>query len=1304
MARGERESEGCVGLKVTVSFAALPHLLPLARTQMSHRTLPLLAVLFIAGSQLGAQSAGGPPTFQLTTSEYLKREGAEVMAFQDIYPEGHQGGVSIVQQGVRVASNGDLRLEATPGQWQPVPVQRRRLVDRAHNEILTSLAYPDTSKDRHGFNPILYPKLDLVYQVRVHGEGDAVRITVDLDKPLPAEWVGRVGFNLELYPTDLFGKSWYLGQAQGIFPRQPSGPNARDASGEVQPLPFASGHRLTIASEIPAQRLSIESFAGDLQLFDGRVKHNNGWFVVRSVVPTGATKGAVEWIVRPNAVPGWRDTPVVQVSQLGYHPAQRKVAVIELDARDAGAGSATLERIEESGGTRNVLTAAPSHFGNFLRYKYLRFDFSSVTKPGMYRVAYRDYRTEPFEIGDDVYAARAWQPTIDYFLPVQMCHMRVEEQYRVWHGIDHLDDARMARPDSNHFDGYHQGPSTLTRFNAGDIVPGLNAGGWHDAGDDDLRIESQADEVWILASMYEQFGLTYDNTTIDERARLVRIHQPDGKPDLLQQVTHGILSILGGYRSMGRLYRGIIVPTMPQYVLLGDITNSSDNLFYDASLPREGRTATTSGVPDDRLVFTEQNAGHEYKGIAALAIAGRVLRNTDPALARESSDAAEVLWHMSRDPNSGFDDRVAATVELLLTTYKREYSAALVAMQPQIVARIGSVGWMVGRALPAIQNAAFTAAVRQAVAANFAEMQAAQRRNPYGVPYQPVIWGAGWGIQRFGVEQYFLHGAFPDIVGTEYMLNALNFVLGTHPGRNTSSFASGVGARSMTTAYGFNRADWSYIPGGVVSGTALIRPDLPELKNFPFLWQQAEYVMGGGATHFMFLVLAADNLFAVRHISSTSSSSELHAASAAPDSNATLAATLRHALREETIGPWYPRAVDRDSGGFFSQFDYRWQPTGAQDKMIVTQARHVWTTARAAQFFPGDTMFLPASAHGFLFLRDKMWDAEQGGFFWLVTRGGTPKEDAPGRMIKQSYGNAFGIYALAGYYDVSHDARALRLAQDAFHWLDHHAHDPVYGGYFNYTERDGTPLRAGYHGDPPKDQNSSIHLLEAFTELYRVWPDSLLRARLVEMQALIRDTMRTDPGYLQLFFTENLTPVSYRDSSDSARASHHAIDHVSFGHDIETAYLLLEASEALGRQRDTTTERIAKQMVDHALRNGYDTSTGGFYDEGYYFKGKPNITITYPAKNWWAQAEGLNSLLIMADRYPADSLGYRARFLQQWAYINGNLIDHEHGGWYQGGLDKEPQQKTALKGHIWKAAYHDGRALMNVIRRLESAP
>ncbi|MFL5581081.1 MAG: AGE family epimerase/isomerase [Gemmatimonadaceae bacterium] len=414
-----------------------------------------------------------------------------------------------------------------------------------------------------------------------------------------------------------------------------------------------------------------------------------------------------------------------------------------------------------------------------------------------------------------------------------------------------------------------------------------------------------------------------------------------------------------------------------------------------------------------------------------------------------------------------------------------------------------------------------------------------------------------------------------------------------------------------------------------------------------------------------------------------------------------LAAELRRSWREELLAPWYPRAVDREMGGFLSQFDADWRPTGAQDKMIVSQSRHVWTNARAALFF-GDTAAFFNARHGYHFLRDRMWDREQGGFYWLVSRDGTPKPEADGRIVKQAYGTAFGIYALAGWYDASRDPEALRLAQQAFRWLDAHAHDSVYGGYFNYVERDGTPMRAGYHGDPPKDQNSSIHILEAFAELLPHWPDPVLRARTEEMLALIRDRIRVDPGYLTLFHTADWRPVSWRDSTEERRrADHFFLDHVSFGHDVETAYLMLEASHVLGHAGDEATHRAAKQMVDHALRHGWDARAGGFVEAGYYYPGRPGLTVVDSTKNWWAQAEGLNTLLLMADLYPSDPMRYAERFRQQWAYVKANLIDHERGGWYAGGLDRQPQMRQADKGHIWKATYHESRSYMNVIRRLE---
>lgn len=415
----------------------------------------------------------------------------------------------------------------------------------------------------------------------------------------------------------------------------------------------------------------------------------------------------------------------------------------------------------------------------------------------------------------------------------------------------------------------------------------------------------------------------------------------------------------------------------------------------------------------------------------------------------------------------------------------------------------------------------------------------------------------------------------------------------------------------------------------------------------------------------------------------------------------TILQQMRYAAKEQLIEKYYPLNIDTLYGGYLSSFTYDIKPTGEQDKMIVTQSRHIWSTAKASLFYK-DTAYVAMSRHGYLFLRDKMWDAAYGGFYNLVNRQGNVKGE-----IKEAYGNAFGIYALAAYYGCSKDVGALNLAKRAFMWLEKHSHDPVYKGYFQHLQRDGTPVKrsATTHTSSDmgyKDQNSSIHLLEAFTELYQVWPDPLLKARLQEMLLLIRDTMITSKGYLQLFFTPAWKPVSFRDSSKETILRQHNLDHVSFGHDVETAYLMMEASEVLGLKHDQKTMLVGKRMIDHALRNGWDNSLGGFYDEGYYFKTNGPIKIIKESKNWWAQAEGLNTLLIMSDLYPTDSMQYLQHFEKLWQYVQTYLIDHEHGDWYEEGLDKEPERKTALKAHIWKGTYHNFRALSNCIIRLQN--
>ncbi len=837
--------------------------------------------LFLIATAFAMAALTGPARaqeFKLTPSGYFKNYGVDVMAFDDIYPEGHQGGVCIIMNGNRVATNGDIRFEATPGQWQPVPKQLDRQL--GDNSITATLCYPDSSRHLTGFNPMIYPDFQFHYTVKVEGKGDHVEVTVDLDRPVPQEFLGKVGFNLEFFPGALFGKPWIMDNQSGIFPQQPNSPLATTSPNylhtgnyhpEGQPLadmdnlvgkgyspivaddiisePYAVGRKFTSRPDDPYNKVTIESLTGDLKLYDGRMNHNNGWFVLRSEIAPGATKGAVKWIITPNVMPDWMYSPVIQTSQIGYHPGQPKEAIIETDTRDNRQATAQVVRIG-SDKEQVVKTVTPASWGKFLRYNYLKVDFSDVKEPGLYQIKYGDSTSPIFRIDPNVYDRGVWQPVLEYFLPVQMCHMRVNEKYRVWHGLCHMDDARMA-PAHNHIDGYDQKPG-LSKYNAGDLVPGVNIGGWHDAGDFDLRVESQAGEAYILALAYEAFRPDIDVTSIDQVNRVTEIHQADGKNDLLQQVENGALSVVNSYLALGRLYRGIICGGLRQYVLLGDAAAMTDG---------------KPGNDDDRWIFTEDNPRRELSTAANLAAASRVLKGFNDTLSTHCLNIAREIFQRTGGDNPRMASaRIQAAVELYLTTGEDVYKDFLLDNKDLIVKQIAQTGWYTARVeqrfaqLKDKKAQAFSKDFRKALAGYKEQLDKQVASTPYGVPYRPHIWGAGWDIQSFGFRHYFLASAYPDIFNKEPIFNALNFVLGCHPGSNQESFASGVGAESATIGYGLNRADWSYIPGGVVSGTALIRPDFPELLHFPFLWQQKEYVLGGGSSHYMFLVLAVQQM------------------------------------------------------------------------------------------------------------------------------------------------------------------------------------------------------------------------------------------------------------------------------------------------------------------------------------------------------------------------------------------------------------------------------------------------------------
>jgi hypothetical protein len=797
--------------------------------------------------------------WKINELEYLEAQGLSVLVFHNFYPEGKQGGIEIIQHGERVATNGDLRLEPAPGQWSRVPKAGKREVNLNKGIIRM---------------PLSFPEHDYSFVARVEAEGDSVLVGIDLDSPLPSEIVGKASFNMELFPPAYFGKTFHLGSTFSVFPRQANGPMVPVPDGGLEPASMARGSRLTVAAEDPLRKIVIEQIDdGEMTLLDGRNTVQNGWFIVRSVLPPNKTKGALQWRITPNSVPEWRRTPIIAISQVGYHPSQSKRAVIELDAGTQNFGKATLFRVDSEKGLSKVFSVQPKKWGKFLHYNYAIFDFSHIREEGMYMVQFESESTPPFRISQDVYSSDVWQPTLETYFPVQMCHMKVCDRYQVWHGACHLDDALQAPTGHEHFDGFRQGPTTDTPYSADQHIPGLNRGGWHDAGDYDLAAGSQAQTTFVLALTGEEFDIKTDQTTVNKDERLVLLHTPDGVPDIVQQVAHGVENLLSGYHAAGHTFSGIIERKIEQYVHLGDGSLITDNKIYDPSLSSSEVSGERSGKLDDRWAFTNHDTGIEYKVITALAASSRMLRGYEDDLARECLETAANSWEHEQTHNpvvqrSAYSyqheiQETFAAVELLITTGEDKYRRRLLELNSRITSNIERVGWAVARALPLLKDKKFAGDVKEAIKKYKSNLDETLAKNPFHVTATESrfgrVWGVGWEILEHAMEQYYLNKAYPELFDPENLFTAVHYVLGCHPGSN-ASLVSGVGAHSLTSAYGTNRADWSYIPGGVVSGTALIRPDFPELKdNFPFLWQQSENVIGGSATY-IFCVLATQKL------------------------------------------------------------------------------------------------------------------------------------------------------------------------------------------------------------------------------------------------------------------------------------------------------------------------------------------------------------------------------------------------------------------------------------------------------------
>jgi endoglucanase len=828
---------------------------------LSKKVKLLLPALFIFSFflLLGNQTLGQPGVnkLQLNNSGYFEKRGWNVLVFSNAYGlfgDEKTAGIQMIQHGVRTATNGDVRLNVTPEQWDSIPQLIKRTVNEKDNSIEALL---------------VYPSYQFEYTLIAQAVTNGIKITVKLSKPLPRQLEGIAGFNLEFLPSAYFHKTYMADGKAGEFPLYPSGPNSLNRNGSTEPLPLAKANTLVLAPGDATKRVTINSIKGTLALYDGRNKAQNGWFVVRTLIPANQTGDVISWTISASTLPGWTRQPLISYSQVGYHPSQKKTAVIELDKNDKTIATARLLQLESNGSLVEKYKGAVNKWGDYLRYQYATFDFSGIREPGLYEIEYGNQRTSPFKIGADVYED-AWHPTLDVYFPVAMDHMYVKEAYRVWHGRSHMDDALQAPVNHVHFDLYAQGASTGTPYKPLDHIPGLNIGGWYDAGDFDIRTQTIYSVVSSMVDTWEEFKPLRDETSVNQTTRFVTIHVPDGKPDLLQQIEHGTLQLLAQYKAVGHAINGIVESHLSQYTHLGDASTKTDNLVYNPKLDSFQTDGFTSGAFDDRWAFTTKSTALNYGSIAALAAASRALKGYNDTLASQCLATAKKVWeeehshppdifiHGNTTGGPLLDEEWKAAVELLITTSNQEYAQRINELLPIIQKQFGRYASLAVRAIPFMPKQ-YKDKLVPCVLSYKKQLDSVYRDNPYGVPITKGGWAGNGTVINFAITNYYLHKYFPQQITKEDVFSGLNYIYGCHPASDIS-FVSGVGTRSKEIAYGNNRADFSFIAGGVVPGVLIIPPDYPENKeDWPFFWGENEYVVNVGASY-IYLVHAVNTL------------------------------------------------------------------------------------------------------------------------------------------------------------------------------------------------------------------------------------------------------------------------------------------------------------------------------------------------------------------------------------------------------------------------------------------------------------
>ncbi len=862
------------------------------------RGLNLFAMAALAAAfSLGAHAQ----SMKLNDLGYFEARGTNVLVYNNLYNGSFYdekfAGLEIIQRGERISTGGGIRLMNTPEQWDIFGVVSPRRIDRSENSVEVTLTYED-----YGFAP----------RLKVLPRDKGVVVQIWLDKPVPEELVGKAGMNLEFFPASYFGKNYLVDGFARILPKYPMhdtevhpvsekipqyfGESTFDDRGRgdfLVPLPLSTGHRIVMAPEDDALRVGVTSDQ-EISIFDGRHLAQNGTFVLRSILPGGKTGKVLEWYLEPSISNGWVRPANIGFSQVGYSPAQKKIAVVELDKNDAPASTGRLLRVNPDGSKSVAKEVTAKFWGEYHhRYNYVQLDFSDVREPGLYCIDYQGVVTNAFPIDKGVYSDK-WHPSMDVSLVVNMDHMEVNEAYRIWHGRANMDDALQAPANVRLHDGYFQGDVTNTKYQPLEHIPGLAVGGWYDAGDFDIQANSVLNTTQDLAYIWREFKPLRDQTLIDEKTQYADIHVPDGVPDNVQLIMHGTLNINAQVENIGFVAQVIGQPDMHHYHHLGDAMTLTDGYIYDPTLARYEVRGNRSGTPDDRYVFTSRfSPAGVMQDIVSLAAAYPALKDYYPEEAERSLKNAKMLWDKyfeaaAPNPNAvannngrwggGGDSRINAAIELWLATGDAKYKDFFLPLvEKQVEAKPA-----VTRASGTVQNGmfssqysggpnltaalkiypymdkAFQAKVKAAVPAYVDMLTRGSYDNPYGVSIGGATWAGNASVINNAYNCYKIWKYFPDLIDPEFVFAGLNFIFGCHPYSNVS-FVTGVGVNTKKVAYSNNRADYTVIPGGIVPGL-LVKEDFFENKDdYPFHWGENECCINT-APQYVLLCLAADEV------------------------------------------------------------------------------------------------------------------------------------------------------------------------------------------------------------------------------------------------------------------------------------------------------------------------------------------------------------------------------------------------------------------------------------------------------------